>query len=443
MKQTYSNVANSQNALLNQIKSTIRDQVELMEWEKVASDWQKSVQKAISSDSVPHFLIFPHTKSSLAQLVKLAFQNKERILPTGNSSKISWGGLTQDISLVISTAKLNQVIDYAEEDLTITVESGLKLADLQRIVAKKGQFLAIDPTYPDSATVGGIVATADTGSWRQRYGGVRDLLLGLSFVRFDGEIAKAGGKVVKNVAGYDLMKLFTGSYGSLGIISEVTFRLYPLPAYFKTLVITGQGEDIATLRQIIVSSGLTPTAADLISPCVLKSLELGENMGLMVRFQSIEESVHNQVEQLKSLASNLNLKFSLYGDQEEEQLWRKLKEIVTIPASESTITSKIGILASESIKLFTKFNYPGLINISSGIGRLSLDQENSLELLPKIRKFCESNQGYLTILESPLTVKEKIEPWGYKGNGFPIMQKIKQQFDPPSIFKPNYFLGNI
>lgn len=443
MKQTYSDVANSQNALLNQIESTIGDQVELMEWEKVSSDWQKSIQKAISSDYVPHYLLFPHNKSSLAQLVKLASQNNERILPTGNASKIHWGGLTKDISLVISTAKLNQIIDYAEEDLTVTVQSGLKLTDLQHILAKNDQFLPIDPSYPDSATIGGIVATADAGSWRQRYGGVRDLVLGLSFVRFDGEIAKAGGKVVKNVAGYDLMKLFTGSYGTLGIISDITFRVSPLPRYSSTLMVTGESEDITTIRQMIVSSGLTPTAADLISPFLLKNLDLGENMGLMIRFQSIQESVNNQVDQLKSFAANLNLKFSLYCDQQEEELWRKAKQMVTIPTSESTITCKIGILPSESIRLFTKFNCTGLINISSGIGKLSLEADNSLELLPRIRKFCENNQGFLTILEAPIIIKEKIEPWGYTGNAISIMQKIKQQFDPKGIFKPNHFIGNI
>ena len=443
MKQTYSNVANSQNALLNQIDSTIRDQVELMEWEQVSSSWQKSIQKAILSHVFPHYLIFPHTKSSLAQLVKLAHQNNGVILPTGNGSKLSWGGLTKNIDLVISTAKLNRIIDHAEEDLTITGEAGVKLADLQHIIREKGQFLPIDPSYPDSATVGGIIATADTGSWRQRYGGVRDLLLGVSFVRFDGEIVKGGGRVVKNVAGYDLMKLFTGSYGTLGIICEATFRLYPLPETSTTIVITGNGEDIGKVRQIIVSSGLTPTAADLISPSLVQNLELGENMGLIIRFQSIQESVNNQVKEIKSLAANLNLKVSLYQDDEEKKLWKTVKEIVTIPHSESAITCKIGILPSESINLFHKFNHQGLINISSGIGRVYIEQENSLELLTKMRKFCHGNQGFLTILESPAMIKEKIDPWGYAGNAISVMQKLKQQFDPQNIFKPSHFVGNI
>lgn len=443
MIQNYSNVANAQNSRLNKLDSLNKSEVEIIEWEQISSFWQKIIQNSISSNFFPNYLIFPHTNSILAQIVKLSHQNQWGILPTGNGSKLSWGNLSKNINLVISTSKLNQVIDYAVEDLTITVQSGMKLADLQAILAQKGQFLPIDATYPECATIGGIIATADSGSLRQRYGGVRDLVLGLSFVRFDGEIAKAGGKVVKNVAGYDLMKLFTGSYGTLGIITEVTFRLYPLPENSSTLVITGNAEDLAKFRQIIVSSGLTPTAADLISPFLVQHLEIGDKMGLIIRFQSIQESVNNQVNQIESLATNLNLKVSLYNDNEEKQLWQKVKEIITIPKSESAITCKIGILASESINLFSKFNHLGLINISTGIGRIYLDAENPLNVLTEIRNFCENNQGFLTILESPVIIKEQIEPWGYTGNAIEIMQKLKHKFDPQNIFKSSHFIKNI
>ncbi len=122
------------------------------------------------------------------------------------------------------------------------MQAGLKLADLQAFLAPSGQFLPLDPSYADNATIGGIIATADAGTWRQRYGGVRDLILGFSFIRHDGEIAKAGGRVVKNVAGYDMMKLFTGSYGTLGIIDQITLRLYPETANSETLIITGNSD---------------------------------------------------------------------------------------------------------------------------------------------------------------------------------------------------------
>ena len=443
MNQTYSYVDNSQNILLNQLNSVIKPPVDLLKWEQVSTYWQAQIRKASISHILPHFLIFPHTSNSLAQIVKLAHQNNWKIMSAGNGSKLNWGGLVKNIQLVVSTAKLNRIIEHTVEDLTVTVEAGVKLADLQEILSEKGQFLAIDPTYPDSATIGGIVATADTGSWRQRYGGVRDLVLGLSFVRSDGEIAKAGGKVVKNVAGYDLMKLFTGSYGTLGIISQVTFRLYPIPETSTTVIVTGEPENIAKARQIIVSSGLTPTAADLLSPSLMQSLELGEKMGLTIRFQSISESVKKQINQVEFIAQQLSLKVSLYANNDEKNLGKKVKELVTIAHSDSAISCKIGILPSAAVDLLSQFDTLGIIHISSGLGRLCLQQNNSLIILEKIRHFCENNQGFLTVLESPATIKEKFEPWGYSGNALPVMQRLKQQFDPQDILNPNRYFSKI
>lgn len=444
MKQTYDNVANFQNTFFNQINSNLKSETELWERKKFPVFWKKSVEKAILFDDSPNCLIFPNSKASLSQLVKLSYENNWCVFPTGNGSKLSWGGVVKNkIDLLISTAKLNQIIDYAEDDLTITVEAGIKLKDLQDFLREKGQFLPIDASYPDSATIGGIIATADTGSWRQRYSGVRDLILGISFVRCDGQIAKAGGRVVKNVAGYDLMKLFTGSYGTLGVICEVTFRLYPLPETSSTLLIDGEAENIAKLRQAIVSSALTPTCADLISPSLMKSMELGDNVGIILRFESILESIENQIKQVESWAETLNLKSSLYRVEEEKLLWEKLNQKFTNQETETSIICKVGILPSQIVKLFQKFNPEGLINISKGLGRLYLNTENSSDLTLKIRNFCNENKGFLTILEASQSIKEAIEPWGYTGNAIHVMKSLKQKFDPKNTFKPNYFVGNL
>ena len=173
----------------------------------------------------------PVTAAELAELVRSAHHTKSPLSVAGNQSKSDWGGCITGAKTTISTQKLDRLIDHAIGDLTVTVEAGMKFDRLQQILATAQQFLPLDPAYPDRATIGGIIATADAGSLRHRYGGVRDLLLGINFVRADGKMAKAGGRVVKNVAGYDMMKLFTGSYGTLGILTEVTFRVYPLPAH--------------------------------------------------------------------------------------------------------------------------------------------------------------------------------------------------------------------
>ncbi|MEO1070577.1 MAG: FAD-binding oxidoreductase, partial [Cyanobacteria bacterium J06638_6] len=206
----------------------------------------------------PEAIVYPTTEAELAAVMACAHEHRWRVLPSGSGSKLTWGGVGNGVDLVVSTARLNQVIDHAVGDMTLTAQAGVKLSELVPRLAQHDQFLAVDPAYPDRATLGGIVATADTGSLRQRYGGLRDMLIGISFVRYDGAIAKAGGRVVKNVAGYDLMKLMTGSYGTLGIISQLTFRLYPGQDVSKTVATTGSATAVAALVSTLRLSPLTP-----------------------------------------------------------------------------------------------------------------------------------------------------------------------------------------
>ncbi len=269
-------------------------------WQDTEPFWQERVEKAVAPDSKIDCTVYPNTQEELAAVIAWAEQNRCALLPCGSGSKLDWGGLVKldsdppqspltrgDNSLkvpllkgdlggspglktrpnppdvgglaAVSTSRLNRLVEHAVGDLTVTAEAGMKFADLQQILAASGQFLPIDPAYPQQATLGGIVATADAGSLRHRYRGVRDLLLGMTFVRSDGKIAVAGGRVVKNVAGYDLMKLFTGAYGTLGVISQVTFRVYPLPESSGTVVLTGEINALSQTAQILLSSALTPT----------------------------------------------------------------------------------------------------------------------------------------------------------------------------------------
>ena len=356
--------------------------------------------------------------------------------------------MTTELQLVVSTQKCDRIIEHAVGDLTVTVEAGVKLADLQQQLAQNNQFLPIDPTFTEQATIGGIVATADTGSWRERYGGIRDLVLGLSFVRADGEIAKAGGRVVKNVAGYDLMKLFTGSYGTLGIITQVTLRTYPRPEASKTVLLTGDYDNIAQGMQTLRNSGLTPTAADLVSASVIDGLGRGKNIGLMIRFQTISQSIEQQISQLESIAQQLNLQVSHYGNEDEINLWQQLKEIIRLPGSNQAIIGKIGIAPTAAVELLQQLDKVtgsqnlAMIHAGSGIGYLQLDSDD-LAVMIKMRSHCNDHSGFLTVLTAPKSVKQQLDPWGYKGNALSMMQTIKQKFDPYNIFNPSRFVGGI
>ena len=324
-------------------------------------------------------------------------------------------------------------------DLTVTVEAGMKFAQIQEILAKHHQFLALDPAFPDSATIGGIVATADTSSLRQRYGGVRDQLLGITFIRADGQIAKAGGRVVKNVAGYDLMKLFTGAYGTLGIISQVTFRVYPIPETSGTVILTGKPEAISQAVRTLQGSELTPTQADLLSSKLVTNLDLGTGIGLIARFQTISESVQEQSKRLLAIGEKLGLHGVIYSGNHEADLWQRLPEQIHSHVSESTITCKIGLLPTAAVEIINQIEV-GLIHISSGLGLVRL--ENQDQILP-LRNLCAANSGFLSVLSAPVEFKERFDVWGYTGNGLQVMRRIKEQFDSQNILSPGRFVGGI
>jgi len=393
-------------------------------------------------------IAYPQNQEQLAKVMTCAAQNRWRLLPCGGGSKLHWGGTADQIDLVVSTARMNRLIEHAVGDLTVTVEAGMRLAELQDILGKESQFLAIDPAYADRAMIGGIVATGDTGSLRQRYNSVRDMVIGISFVRSDGEIAKAGGRVVKNVAGYDLMKLLTGSYGTLGIISQITFRIYPLPAASQTVVLTGDSGAIAQATATLLASGLTPSAIDLIDAQTVKALGLGKGVGLISRFQTIEVSIKEQTKQLLALEQPLGLAVTVRSGDDETTLWQQLRERIEASPQPSSVTCKIGVLPAQAVQTLTQFDQVDAnltiaqIHAGSGLGVLRFESISSDTLL-KMRSICEVQGGFLSIQAAPLSLKQTVDVWGSSGTALALMRRIKQQFDPQALLSPGRFVGGI
>ncbi|MEP6543897.1 FAD-binding oxidoreductase [Microcoleus vaginatus GB1-A2] len=429
--------------------------------------WQERVEKAVAPGTNIDCTVYPNTQEELAAVIAWAGQNRCAVLPCGSGSKLDWGGLVKFDSprenslkvglfkgdlegspdaaglVAVSTSRLNRLVEHAVGDLTVTAEAGMKFADLQQILGASGQFLPIDPAYPQQATLGGIVATADAGSLRHRYRGVRDLLLGITFVRSDGKIAVAGGRVVKNVAGYDLMKLFTGAYGTLGVISQVTFRVYPLPESSGTVVLTGEVNALSQTAQILLSSALTPSAIDLLSPQLVAKLGLGKGTGLIVRFQSIAESVKQQSARLLEVGEKLGLQGTSCCENDEYQLWQRLPETMWDSGTKSAIICKIGIRPSEAVTAINELPVQdALIHAGSGLGVLRFENATADTLL-QVRRGCEAKGGFLTVLAAPADIKQQLDVWGYNGSAIDLMRRIKQQFDPENLLSPHRFISGI
>ncbi|MEG4395368.1 FAD-binding oxidoreductase [Microcoleus sp. BROC3] len=436
-------------------------------WQDTEPFWQERIQKAVAADRKVDCTLYPNTQEELAAVIAWAAQNRCAVLSCGSGSKLDWGGLVKldsprenslqvglfkgDLGgspnaaglVAVSTSRLNRLVQHAVGDLTVTAEAGMKFADVQKILAGANQFLAIDPAYPQEATLGGIVAAADAGSLRHRYRGVRDMLLGISFVRSDGKIAVAGGRVVKNVAGYDLMKLFTGAYGTLGVISQVTFRVYPLPEASGTVVLAGETNALAQATQILLSSALAPTAVDLLSPELVAKLGLGKGTGLIVRFQSIAESVKQQSARLLEVAEKLGLQGTSCCENDEHQLWQRLPETMWDSGTKSAIICKIGIRPSEAVTAINELPVQdALIHAGSGLGVLRFENATAQTLL-QVRRGCEAKGGFLTVLAAPTDIKQQLDVWGYTGSAIALMQRIKQQFDPENLLSPHRFISGI
>ncbi|MBD1805141.1 FAD-binding oxidoreductase [Microcoleus sp. FACHB-SPT15] len=422
----------------------------ICDWESLNPRWREQIAKANSTENLLSGVVYPSITQELAHVMSHAHHNGWSVLPCGCGSKLGWGGVSKDIDLVVSTERLNRIIEHAVNDLTVTVEAGVKFSDLQNVLTETNQFLPLEPAYPQDATIGGIVATADAGSLRHRYGGIRDMLLGLSFIRSDGQIAKAGGRVVKNVAGYDLMKLFTGSYGTLGIITEVTMRVYPIPEAGGTVVLTGEAKAIASATKTLLASALTPTAVDLLSTQLVSQLSFGQGIGLIARFQSVSESVKEQSSRLLEVGQQLGLSGTFYTEADEAKLWQQLPEQIWESTQPPAITCKIGVSPTAAVATLTKLDTLtsssglGLIHAGSGLGLLRLDPTvTTPQTILELRRYCQEQSGFLSVLEAPISLKQQLDIWGYNGNALEIMRRIKQQFDPKNLLSPSRFVGGI
>src|SRR5216117_339679 len=188
-------------------------------------------------------VVEPGSVDEVATLLRDASRDGLAVIPRGGGTKLDWGRPPRRADLVLSTVRLDRVLEHAWGDMTATVEAGCTVARLQHALAEHGQRLACDPLWPERATIGGILAASDNGPLRARFGALRDLIIGVTLVLADGTVAKSGGKVVKNVAGYDLPKLATGSLGTLAVITQAVFRLHPLPHATRTLTFAAPDVD--------------------------------------------------------------------------------------------------------------------------------------------------------------------------------------------------------
>jgi glycolate oxidase FAD binding subunit len=367
----------------------------------------------------------PGTTEEVAAITRYADENKLSIEIVGAGTKRGWGNPVES-DILLETVNLAGVREHIWQDLTATVAAGTAWNTLQDALAVHSQRVALDPLWSSSATIGGTIACNDSGVLRSRYGSLRDLIIGMTIVLADGTIAKSGGKVVKNVAGYDLHKLMTGAFGSLGVITEVTFRLHPLPQ--SSVSWTIPSDDCVVLDRV------RHQLAD--STIFFEALQMrtnGRGFALDVGIVSLPECIEEHSSRLQALAAPLSIAAA------GEEVW-SIRERC-FEADKATV--KVAIAASFIAELTSYVLSIGgeCVTQQSGIMMAILPPE--LSLISSLRDKVEASKGSLTILHWPDGQAARPEIWGTQDNSLSLMREIKRQFDPNRTLNPGRFLGGI
>ena len=378
----------------------------------------------------PRFAAAPASREALAETLAWAASEQLRVRVSGGGTKQDWGAPGDTVDLLLSTAALCDVVEHRHGDLTTTVEAGATLASVNAALAVHGQRLPWDPPWPEQATIGGIVATNDSGPRRHGHGTPRDSIIGVTMARVDGRVAKAGGIVVKNVAGYDLSRLLTGSFGCLGVILTATFKLAPDPPASRTVEVTVDSlEAAAPIAAELASSPLTPTAIELSwAPA-----------RLLVRFESVEASVAQQAEAARAIVGTRGDAVVRSGGDEEET-WRRhaahwssggtLVKLSTVPAELfPTLVRVRDRAATDGLEM--------AVAGRAGLGVVDVRLDGPLDALARLvgdlRERLPIGRGSAVIRRGDPGLRRIVDAWGPIGDGMRVMTAIKRQFDPDGL----------
>ena len=405
---------------------------------------------------VPKAVVLPASVQEVQDVLRFASKKALSVIPAGAGTKLGIGNLPQQVDIVLATLRLNGVIEYEPADLTVTVEAGIGLAALQAELAQHRQFLALDPPYSDRCTIGGIVSANASGSLRLQHGTARNQVLGLRVVHTNGNLVKSGGKVVKNVAGYDLNKLYIGAFGTLGIITEVTLKLSPIPT--REVILTAGFENV----QDAVKSGLNIVGSQMLPMFVtlLTNFEAGgdaKKPAVVVGFGGDPETVAWQLVQGRDIMEqNGAMGVTVIEDKSQQQLGSAIREFPAASRDTQTVIVKLNLkrtdIAEFAAKVTNEGSDPGVQVmglLGSGVLYVAVPVTSDTDFkmlaqhLAELRQSAVKARGNLIVETAPPELKQHIDVWGPLGDAVGLMKQIKVRFDPNGLLNPNRFISSI
>ncbi|MBA2698590.1 MAG: FAD-binding oxidoreductase [Nocardioidaceae bacterium] len=390
----------------------------------------------VVADVSARYVASPATTEEVSEVLRLATQHDLRVVARGAGTKLGWGAAPTGLDLILDTTRISGVVEHAAGDLVVVVLAGTPVENLQATLADSGQQLALD-VPEDGATVGGAVATNTSGPRRMLYGTLRDLLIGVTFVRADGVVAKAGGKVVKNVAGYDFGKLLIGSYGTLGLVTQAAFRLHPLP--MARSVLSAEFRDAEEAGRVVaemVGSQVVPSAVEVDQPAE-------GPITVAVLIEGTEDGVSGRAaltaQMLGTGAADGEAPpwFGRYPFDASEEVGLKLTtEIAGLP---KLLTAVRHAADRHGVPIGVRGSATGVLYAAL---RANTEPESVAAVVEDLRGSADSYAGSVVVLTAPAAVRDAIDMWG-PVPGLDLMRRLKDQLDPDHRLAPGRFVGGI
>jgi glycolate oxidase FAD binding subunit len=396
-----------------------------------------AVRPATAADAIdgvqPATVVEPATPEKVAAVLAAASAARLIVVIRGGGSKIGWGRVPAPVDVVLSTRRLSRIVAHAHGDLTAEVESGVPLAALNEELGKQRQWLPLESAFP-AATIGGMLATNDAGPARHRFGTPRDLLIGVQLATPDGRLVRAGGNVVKNVAGYDLGRLVTGSFGSLAAIVSATFKLTPIAPSTGTQRFTFDDRAAAAAAaHTLAASQLDPVAIDV---------HAGPDAAveLLVRFASTPAVVEGQMAAAVRLLAGVRPGTGIAVTGAADQaFWREYEghafegagavlKVNWLPAALDAVLTLVAGFAGED----TQLELTGRAGLGVGVLRVDGSPAAQADLVRRLRDRADVFDR-VTILRAAPAVKASVDVWGDGGGVVPLLGAIKRAFDPAGI----------
>jgi len=403
-----------------------------------ACDAARPAEDADAVAGVPaRYVAAPASTDEAAAVVRAAAAHDLAVVVRGAGTKQDWAAPPRRLDLVLDTRRLTGVVEHAAGDLVVVVRAGTVREELQEKLTPAGQQLALDTPMP-GATVGGTVAVSTSGPRRMLYGTVRDVLIGVTIVRPDGAVAHAGGKVVKNVAGYDLGKLVAGSYGTLGVITQCAFRLHPLPAATALVSRRVEGpEEAGRLAAAVLAAQVVPSALEVDAPP-------DGGIEVAVLLEGVPQGVETRVATTRRL---LGGETTVSGTQ--PAWWSAYPwSSGDVGLKLTAVLSRVPALLAAVGTVRERYGAPLAARGSAGVGVLyaglpgATDPDVVARIVEELRTAAHAAAGHAVVLTAPAAVHDRVDVWG-PVEGLDLMRRVKQQFDPDRRFAPGRFVGGI